>query len=529
MQTFFCTCHILMIFTERTQYIEGHRCQFVKKSYTLINNIILYVYNMRMKSNSNNNKRPSQGGNRPMNKKPNASSRSNSNRELHKAPAHGVVPNPDPHSIPPKPNKIPSSPNRPPVRNDQRRPNNPNSGNRPSSGRKGKPKYRINVVGILTLLMIVLVLILAVVLIVKAVRKVAVGGDPKASVSETVESESVTTTPEPTQIDLDIFDGIYSQYAIIMDAEDGTILKGLNEDTPAAPASVTKMMTVIVGLENIEDLNATYTMPSSIYDTLYGTDLSTAGFENGETVKYLDLMYGTMMRSGAECCLGIADSVAGGEEAFVELMNAKAEELGMENTHFMNCTGEHDLEHYSTVHDMAILLRYGLQNDTFRTLIITSVYYSTSTDIHPDGLTFYSTFLQTLSSTDAGGAIIHGGKTGFTTEAGQCLASFCDVNGHEYILVTFGASLPAGTNLNGAHLHTDDAVLIYSRLYAYLTGGPTPTPRVAETVATTTTAAETDENGDIVETTTAAATSESTAATTTEATTNPDTTYITFG
>ena len=407
--------------------------------------------------------------------------------------------------------------------------------NRPAQNvkkaKRSKPKYRINVVGILTLLMIVMILVLVVVVVVRSVRKVAAGNNPKTTASEVIDdsSASETTLPEETQIDLDIFEGIYSQYAVLMDAEDGTILRGLNEDTPAPPASVTKMMTVIVGLENIEDLNASYTMPSSIYDTLYGTDLSTAGFENGETIKYLDLMYGTMMRSGAECCLGIADGVSGGEEPFVELMNAKAEELGMTNTHFVNCTGEQDPEHYSTVHDMAILLQYGLQNDTFRTLIVTSVYFSTTSDVHPEGLTFYSTFLQTLSSTDAGGATIHGGKTGFTSEAGQCLASFCDVNGHEYILVTFGASLPAGTNLNGSHLHTDDAVLVYSRLYAYLTGGPTPTPRVAETVATTTTTGSSDESADGSDATSASVSVTTTAETTTEVTTNPDTTYITFG
>ena len=481
-----------------------------------------------MKSNSMNGKRPDNNAahRRPQGKRP---------QQPGKHRYHGTVPQKRPNNVPhgnnPNQRKQPAPANRPQSGNVHY----PNSGNNPNNNRtkkRSKPKYRINVVGILTLLMIVMILVLVVVVVVKAVRKVATGNDPKTTVTEVAEDTTASETePEATQIDLDIFDGIYSQYAVIMDTEDGSILKGLNEDTPAPPASVTKMMTVLVALENIEDIHANYTMPSYIYDLLYGTDLSTAGFENGETVTYQDLLYGTMMRSGAECCLGLADSVSGGEEAFVAEMNAKAEELGMTNTHFMNCTGEHDVEHYSTVHDMAILLRYGLQNDTFRTLIITSVYYSSSTDVHPDGLTFYSTFLQTLASTDAGGATIMGGKTGFTTQAGQCLASFADVNGHEYILVTFGASLPAGTNLDGSHLHTDDAVLIYSRLYAYLTGGPTPTPRVAETVATTTTTveSETDENGDVIETTTTAATTESTAATTTEATTDPDTTYITFG
>ena len=392
-----------------------------------------------------------------------------------------------------------------------------------------KKKVKINPVGILTLIMFIIIIIIVVIAVKNAVSHGDKKDPKKPGGSEVTEVVTEETIPTQTQIELDIFDGIYSTNAIIIDAEDGTILKGLNEDVQAYPASVTKMMTTIVAIENIENLDGQYVMPQSIYDYLFTTDLSTAGFEKNETVKYSDLLYGTMLRSGAECCLALAYSVGGSEEGFVELMNAKAEELGMVNTHFMNCTGEHDLEHYSSVHDMAILLQYGLQNDTFRTLITTSEYTSSSTTQHPDGIVMYNTFHQTLASTDAGGATLLGGKTGFTTEAGQCLASFASIDGHEYILVTFGASVPAGSSVYAGHLHVDDAILIYSRLAAYLTGGPTPTPRVAETIATTTTETSVTESGegaDGSDTTTA-----TTAATTTEQTTTtvPEGTYITFG
>ena len=391
-----------------------------------------------------------------------------------------------------------------------------------------KKKVKINPVGILTLVMFVIIIIIIIIAISNAVHHGDKNDPKKPKGSDVSEVSTEETVPTQTQIELDIFEGIYSTNAIIMDAEDGTILKGLNEDVQAYPASVTKMMTALVAIENIDNLDGQYVMPQEIYDYLFTTDLSTAGFERFETVRYTDLLYGTMLRSGAECCLALAYTVGGSEEGFVELMNAKAEELGMVNTHFMNCTGEHDPEHYSSVHDMAILLQYGLQNETFRTLITTSEYTSSVTDQHPEGIVMYNTFHQTLATTDAGGATLLGGKTGFTSEAGQCLASFASIGGHEYILVTFGASVPAGSSVYAGHLHVDDAILIYSRLAAYLTGGPTPTPRVAETVATTTTETSATESAQDTDTTATVPTPPS--ATTEQTTTTvPEGTYITFG
>lgn len=411
----------------------------------------------------------------------------------------------------------------------QNRPSNNIKRQAPAGKNPKRKKVKINPVGILTLIMFAIIIVIIIIAVHNAVTKGKDKDPKKPNGTDVTEVSTEETVPTQTQIELDIFEGIYSANAVLMDAEDGTILKGLNEDVQAYPASVTKMMTAIVAIENIDSLDGQYVMPTSIYDYLFTTDLSTAGFERNETVRYSDLLYGTMLRSGAECCLALAYSVGGDEAGFVDMMNAKAEELGMVNTHFMNCTGEHDPEHYSSVHDMAILLQYGLQNDTFRTLITTTEYTSSTTSQHPDGIVMYNTFHQNFSSPDAGGATILGGKTGFTDQAGQCLASFASIDGHEYILVTFGASVPAGSSVYAGHLHMDDAFLVYSRLAAYLTGGPTPTPRVAETVATTTTetsATESGDGSDASETTTA-----TTPPTTTEQTTTtvPDGTYITFG
>ena len=141
----------------------------------------------------------------------------------------------------------------------------------------------------------------------------------------------------------------------------------------------------------------------------------------------------------------------------MELMNQKAEKLGLENTHFCNTTGLHADDHYSTAKDIAELLRYALKNSTFRE-IIESPYHSTpGTNVHPDGITFYSTMFKNLSDTTVIDGKIMGGKTGFTSEAGCCLASFAEIDDIEYILVTAGA-YQAGTP------HIDDAVKLYNRL-----------------------------------------------------------------
>lgn len=284
---------------------------------------------------------------------------------------------------------------------------------------------------------------------------------------QTLPSETVLPSPTPTPApSLNVMGSIYSNEAILIDAETGVVLDEKNPDSVAFPASVTKMMTLLIACEQISDYDEVYPLPREIYDTLYYQDLSTAGFECNEPITINDLLYGLQLRSGAECCLGLANRVSGTEAAFVELMNQRATELGMTNTHFMNCTGEHDANHYSTVRDMAILLQAGLQNAKFREVFTTNVYQTTPTVTHPGGLIIYSTLSQTMSSMDFEGGTILGGKTGYTSEAGQCLASVAKINGHEYILVTFGAYRQEGDT--SSHLHTVDAINTYQALAGVL-------------------------------------------------------------
>ena len=263
---------------------------------------------------------------------------------------------------------------------------------------------------------------------------------------------------KPVVKELDI-SGINSPYAVLMQVRGGRVIGEINGDQQMYPASMTKIMTTIVAIENLKDLDQEITLTNEMFEGLYEQDATQAGFQPGETVRAIDLLYGVMLPSGAECCIALADTISGSEADFVALMNEKAAKLGMSGTNFCDTTGLHDANHYSTAKDIAVLLKYALRNDTFRK-IIESPYHSTpATNIHPDGITFYSTMFKNLSDTVVTDGQIMGGKTGYTGEAGHCLASFAEIDGTEYILVTGGAS---GTGIP----HINDALTVYNRLGA---------------------------------------------------------------
>lgn len=253
---------------------------------------------------------------------------------------------------------------------------------------------------------------------------------------------------------------LYSPYAILVDLDSGSVLEEHNAQERIYPASLTKIMTAILAIENTADMEEIITVPSDFFDALYVEEASMAGFQPGERARLKDLLYGILLPSGAECCMTFADRIAGSEEAFTGMMNQKAEELGLKNTHFCNVTGLHDPDHYSTVEDISILLQYALKNDYFRAAFTSSRYSTIPSDYHPEGFTFFSTMFQYMDSAQVTGGEILGGKTGYTEEAGQCLASLAAVGGKEYILVTAKA--------NGSHqteqFHILDAENVYSQI-----------------------------------------------------------------
>lgn len=253
---------------------------------------------------------------------------------------------------------------------------------------------------------------------------------------------------------------LYSSNAILIRLSDDTILMQKESEEKIYPASLTKIMTAIVAIESLPDLQEEITLQSSMFKELYKEDASMAGFLPGERVRAIDLLYGVLLPSGAESCVGLADRIAGSEKGFIKMMNQKAKEIGMTSTHFANSTGLQDENHYTTVKDMAVLLCYALQNATFRKIFTSSHYAAGATNKHPDGITFYSTMYENLKDSSFAGGKILGGKTGYTSEAGLCLASLAEKDGKEYILITTGA--------NGDHkseqYNITDALAVYNSL-----------------------------------------------------------------
>ena len=253
---------------------------------------------------------------------------------------------------------------------------------------------------------------------------------------------------------------LYSPYAVLVDLESGNVLAEQNSAERMYPASLTKIMTALIAIEETEDMEQTTTLPSDIFPSLYEENASLAGFQPGETVTWKDLLYGVMLPSGAECCLTFARQIAGSEGTFVDLMNKKAEELGMNDTHFANATGLQDKKHYSTVRDIAVLLRYALENDTFRQVFTARRYSVPPTAYHSEGFTFYNTMFQAMDNAGISDDDILGGKTGYTEKAGLCLASLAAINDREYILVTAKAD---GNHYTEPY-HVIDAENVYGQI-----------------------------------------------------------------
>ncbi len=254
---------------------------------------------------------------------------------------------------------------------------------------------------------------------------------------------------------------LYSSNAILVSLEDHTILLDKNSEEIIYPASLTKLMTVLVALENIPDLNEKIILKNRVFTNLYEENASMAGFLPNEEVTAEDLLYGAMLPSGAEASIGLAESIAGSESGFAQLMNEKAQQLGMTNSHFMNATGLHHPDHYTTVKDLSILLQSALVNPIFREVYTAERYSIKSTNRHPEGITLTSRLFNYLNTNQVTKGKIIGGKTGYTEQAGLCLASLASINGEEYLLVTVGAE----GDPRSEQFNITDALAVYQKLY----------------------------------------------------------------
>ena len=219
-----------------------------------------------------------------------------------------------------------------------------------------------------------------------------------------------------------------------------------NADKKIYPASVTKIMTVVLAIENIKNLDAEKIivepyMLDEFMDLGYG--YSHAGLLQFEEFKAIDLVYALMVQSASDAANTLAAHIGGGSiSAFVDMMNEKAKELGMTGTHFTNPHGLHDDDHYTTAYDLYLLTKYAMELPGFMDYATTNTYqFTTNKRPEPEYL-ITTNFIQDKSRhPDYYYDYVKGIKTGTTDEGGSCLVSSAEKDGYSYILVLMGAPL----------------------------------------------------------------------------------------
>lgn len=273
------------------------------------------------------------------------------------------------------------------------------------------------------------------------------------------ENPKKTTQAALKSIDVDVF----SDHMIVLDLDHNKVLYKKAADEKTRPASLTKMMTALVIIENTKDFNERVKIPHDIYTYLNGSGIAVAGFEDGENPTVEDLLHGILYKSGAECCLTLVQKVAGSESAFVKLMNDKAAEIGMKNTTFGNCIGLDNPQCWTTARDLMKLVRYALKNDHFRNIFASYSYTIEPTNKCDRSRTIHNAAINRFGEDKAG---VFGGKLGNTMQAQLCLASIAKIGGGEYLCI----STHAARTEDRYNPHVDDARTVYKEIAKQLAG-----------------------------------------------------------
>lgn len=234
---------------------------------------------------------------------------------------------------------------------------------------------------------------------------------------------------------------LHCDYVYLIDPDTGQTLIDRRSEEQMYPASLTKVMTSIIAIEKIPDPeNVTIEFTQEMLNGLIAANANRAGFLPGDEPTALDHIYGDLLPSGADCSRALAFYIAGDEEAFVELMNEKAAELGMHDTHFVNTSGLHDDDHYTTCRDMMTLYLYCMKNETFMDILKTQVHTSVPVLHFPDGLGMTNFVLMYINQAnpqyqnyEIPGFIA--GKSGYTIEGQYTLVSNAEINGMNLVMV----------------------------------------------------------------------------------------------
>lgn len=251
--------------------------------------------------------------------------------------------------------------------------------------------------------------------------------------------------------------------AIVVNTDTGRTVFEKDADTPVSIASLTKIMTAITVIENCTDFDALVEVKTSSLLSIGNTGLVTANLVSGEKMSVKDMLYCLLIPSAADASVVLADYIGGSVSAFVEMMNKKAEEIGMTNSHFVNTHGLDADGHYSTARDIAVLTEYALKNEMFTDIVSHQSYTTSQTNIKAPR-TVYTTNYLLLQNSGFYYEWADGVKTGYTDNAGRCLVSTALKDKTRYICVVLGCD---AYNANGtmACKHFSDSIYLFENAF----------------------------------------------------------------
>lgn len=262
-----------------------------------------------------------------------------------------------------------------------------------------------------------------------------------ASTSDSTDNTAVTTADNDSSVTALASNSpaLDATAALLVSPDSGMVLYSKNADQKRYPASTTKIMTALLTLENVSNLDETVTSEAVDFENVTA-DSSNAGILLGEQVTVRDLLYALMLPSANEAAYMLARHVGGSWEQFVDMMNDRAAELGCTGTHFCNPCGLHEDDHYTTAHDLYLIAKEAMKDVTFRDIVSTVQHRMAKTNLHEERIIYTTNQLIFSSFQPWSYANCLGIKTGHTSQAGNCFVGYAEYGDAKLFSVVLGCS-----------------------------------------------------------------------------------------